>query len=34
VTDRKPGQIIKSNDGKVIYEVQQNGSVVKVQNRQ
>lgn len=34
VTDRKPGQIIKSNDGKYTYQMQQNGSVVKVRNPQ
>ena len=33
VTDRKPGQIIKSNDGKFTYQVQQNGALVKVQNQ-
>lgn len=31
VTERKPGEIIKSNDGKFTYEVQNNGSLVKVQ---
>ena len=30
VAERKPGQIIKSNDGKFTYEVQLNGSIVKV----
>jgi hypothetical protein len=32
VAKRKPGQIIKSNDGKFTYQVQQNGSLVKVIN--
>ena len=31
VTDRRPGEIIKSNDGKFTYQVQQNGALVKVQ---
>lgn len=33
VADRKPGQIIKSNDGKFTYQVQNNGSLVKVQTQ-
>ena len=34
VTDRNPGQLVKSNDGKFTYEVQQNGSLVKIANIQ
>ncbi|MCX6924715.1 MAG: hypothetical protein NT154_16105 [Verrucomicrobia bacterium] len=33
VAERKPGQIIKSNDGKYTYEVQLNGALVKVHNQ-
>ena len=29
---RRPGQLIKSNDGRYTYEVQLNGALVKVQN--
>ena len=32
VTDRRPGEIIKSNDGKFTYQVQQTGALVKVRN--
>ena len=32
VPDRKPGQIIKSNDGKFTYQALDNGSLVKVMN--
>jgi len=31
VAERNPGTIIKSNDGKFTYQVQQNGALVKVQ---
>lgn len=31
-TERKPGTLIKSNDGKFTYQVQQNGALVKVLN--
>lgn len=29
---RKPGQVIKSNDGKFTYQMQDNGALVKVKN--
>jgi hypothetical protein len=31
VADRRPGEIIKSNDGKFTYQMQQNWAIVKVQ---
>lgn len=34
VTDRKPGTIIKSNDGRHTYQVLNNGAIVKVHNPQ
>jgi hypothetical protein len=30
VSIRKPGELIKSNDGKFTYQMQQNGALVKV----
>lgn len=33
IPERKPGQIIKSNDGRFTYEVQLNGSLRKIPNR-
>jgi hypothetical protein len=32
VAERTPGEIIKSNDGKFTYQIQSNGSIVKVGN--
>jgi hypothetical protein len=33
VSTRKPGELIKSNDGKFTYQMQQNGALVKVATR-